>query len=130
MDQRIQLNETQTSQRKYLKPNIFEFVHLISKKKGFLIFSIRKPINEKVSSNTTSKEHFKNWEVSVPIRTSYEYPSYAGESLFPTFERSFTTHTRDVHKPISVKSKNDLRATIAKQDKDNLKPEGLFEKIN
>ena len=35
---------------------------------------------ESLSSNTTTKEHFKNWNTKPPIRGYNEHPSYAGES--------------------------------------------------
>lgn len=42
------------------------------------IYSIRVSV-ESLSSNTTAKEHFKDWNARPPTRGYNEHPSYAGE---------------------------------------------------
>ena len=64
--------------------------------------------NDKVSDKTTSNEHFKAWsQPSGPVKSFTDWPSYAGETLFPTSERNFATTTATFHPPI-------LNATRAK----------------
>jgi hypothetical protein len=42
------------------------------------IDSIRVSV-ESLSSNTTAKDHFKDWNARPPTRSYNEHPSYAGE---------------------------------------------------
>lgn len=55
-----------------------------------------------MQTTTTKQEHFREWNTRIPSRGYNEHPSYAGEALFPTKERSFNTSTSTVHKPIDV----------------------------
>jgi hypothetical protein len=56
--------------------------------------------HDKVSDKTTTNEHYKAWSQENPVRAFTEWPSYAGESLFPTAERNFSTTTATFHPPI------------------------------
>ena len=54
--------------------------------------------NDKLSDKTTSKDHFKQWNQNDgPVKAFNEWPSYAGDSLFPTAERNFATTTGTFH---------------------------------
>lgn len=57
---------------------------------------------EKISGNTTNKDHYVGWSGAFPKREANEYPSYAGDALFPTRERSFHTSTNSVHKALKL----------------------------
>lgn len=76
--------------------------------------------NASISSNTTTQDHFKDWQMRMPSRGYAEHPSYAGESLFPTKERNFKTSTNMVHQPIDVTKlealqKADVKGTLVSE---------------
>ena len=99
---------------------------------------------EKLPSNTTAKEHFRDWNAKPPSRGFNEPPSYAGDgmrkfyldikkrnlinfnflALFPTKERNFVTSTSSVHQPIPVPKKTKLNAGV--EMKGSIRLEGLF----
>ena len=56
--------------------------------------------HDKVSDRTTSNEHYKAWYQTMPVKSFTEWPSFAGESLFPTSERNFATTTATFHPPM------------------------------
>jgi hypothetical protein len=59
---------------------------------------MRLPI-AKMSGDTTSKEHFKQWALSADGNNAYaELPCIANEAIFPSKERNFATTTSSVHK--------------------------------
>jgi hypothetical protein len=77
---------------------------------------------EKLSTNTTNKEHFKGWNGLLDKNIGFsEHPSHAGFALFPGRERSFMTSTKAVHQPNMLERKvNNEKAEM----KGNLKIEG------
>lgn len=74
-----------------------------------------------ICSKTTANDHFKKWDVKIKSKGFSEYPSYAGDSLFPNRERTFVTTNKNFHQPIDL---NNLVPNQKKEIKTNLKTEG------
>ncbi|RNA34149.1 stabilizer of axonemal microtubules 1-like [Brachionus plicatilis] len=83
--------------------------------------SMKRQIQTAICSNTTANDHFKKWNVMSKSRGFSEYPSYAGDNLFPNRERTFATSTKTFHQPIDI-TKIEPRLKI--ELKTNLKTEG------
>ena len=82
---------------------------------------MRKPV-EGFSTKTTSKEHYQG--IVQPVARGYtDYPSYAGDSLFPTSERNFKTVNNSVHHKMELPKKSNL---LKSEIKGSLVIEGFF----
>lgn len=82
---------------------------------------MKRQVQTAISSNTTANDHFKKWNVRAKSRGFSEYPSYAGDSLFPNRERTFNTSTNTFHQPIDITK---LEPNQKKEIITNLKSEG------
>lgn len=82
---------------------------------------MKRPAYTEFSSNTTTKDHFKEWVGRSLSRGYSEYPSYAGDSIFPNKERTFVTSTKTFHPPIDVTKMEPFKKN---EIKTNLKTEG------
>ena len=124
--------ENQTSYRSEYAPRENTFSAIVRRNANET--TIKKPLNEKISSETTNKDHFRSWNSnnSNETKTSgnlfFEYPSHAGEILFPSRERSFTTRTNSIHKIPKYSSKEDLVAKIPEK-RDCIKQEGNLDLV-
>ena len=49
----------------------------------------------KLSSRTTNKDHFKNWN-SEPAKVIPEYPEFAGYLMYPNEKRKFLTTNEEL----------------------------------
>lgn len=76
------------------------------------------------ASKTTSNEHFKDWDYSLPAKAFAELPSFAGQALFPTKERTFVTSTKSVHDTKKLPKKSEL---LKMEARGNLCIEGSME---
>jgi hypothetical protein len=76
---------------------------------------------EKLSSSTTSNEHFLNWKAGMPSRGFSEMPSYVGHYLFPTREREFKTSTGLTFTTLDLSKPKIYKRS---ENQGNLKPEG------
>ncbi|CAF0808934.1 unnamed protein product [Brachionus calyciflorus] len=85
--------------------------------------SMKRPFYSGIPQITTNKDNYKKW-TARPISSYSEYPSYAGESIFPNRERSFVTSTASLHPKIDVTKLDKIKKSDIKH---NLKNEGLME---
>ena len=61
-----------------------------------------------MSTKTTNKEHFQDWNTQLITKSFSEHPSLAGTHLFPTSERKFETSTGTFHVRKALPKKSQL----------------------
>jgi hypothetical protein len=64
---------------------------------------------DKFASNTTTNDFFKDWKADKPEKGHYNYPSFAGEVIFPSNTREFSTSISSTYQPkpiVKVQSVN------------------------
>lgn len=81
--------------------------------------------SDKLSSLTTTREHFKTWSQKEQPKAFNEMPSFAGEMLFPTGERNFSTTTSSVHKGMFNVPRT--KPFMRNENSDSIKQSGSFE---
>lgn len=82
--------------------------------------------SDKLSNLTTTREHFKVWsQREQQLKTCTEMPSFAGEMLFPTSERNFSTTTSSVHKGMFNVPRT--KPLLRNENSDSIKQGGSFD---
>jgi hypothetical protein len=77
----------------------------------------------KFSSDTTTAEYYKDWKADKPEKGYYNYPSVAGDHIFPSNEREFSTYMKATYVP---KAYSKVDSVNKNSNHGTLKPEGLI----
>ena len=76
---------------------------------------------DKFASNTTTNDHYKNWNADLPPKSFIDPPSFAGQHLFPTQERNFETMSSLTYQPLEYSKREAFNRS---ENIGHLKPEG------